>query len=94
MGSSLAEKLTSLGQPAKPNMLVRALHELLDGQDDSSKKLRMSMQIHLALVSNAPSQKEKTNNIKNEYMLSTQEAAQLMECSRPYVAMLVDGVRH
>jgi excisionase family DNA binding protein len=92
MGFGLAEKLALLGQPAKANLLVRALHELLDGQDAASKELRMAMQIHLAIASNSNgSRSNKKINVKNEDLLSTQEAAQLMDCSRPFVAMLIDA---
>lgn len=91
MGSSLAKKLAVLGQPAKSTLLARALHELLDGQDETAKQLRMTMQIHLARVSNESGGDKRPADAKNEDMLSTEEAAQLMDCSRPYVAMLIDA---
>ena len=89
MGLGLAKKLSAMGQPAQSGMLAHALHELLDGQDEASKALRLIMQIHLARVSNesvaAPAQAEAVE------MLSTEEAALLMDCSRPHVAMLIDA---
>lgn len=81
MALSLAEKLQAWGQPTTSSLIARALHDLLDGQDQSAKDLRTAVQIHLAIVANGGS----------EVMLSTEEAAQLMGCSRPYVAMLIDA---
>ena len=69
--------------------VVLALHEILDGADKAAIEARMRVQMHLVKVSSellagAPSQDE---------MLSTEKAAQMMKCSRPYVAMLVDRNR-
>ena len=89
MSLSLFEKLKALGQPVKPNIMARVLHELLDGQDDDAKALRLAMQIHLALVSNGI--RSKPAQAEGVEMLSTEEAAKLMDCSRPYVAMLIDA---
>lgn len=89
-GSSLAKKLTTLGQPIQPNILTSALHEILDGQDEMTKALRLAIQIHLARVSNG-SGSVKDAKGDNEEMLGTEAAAQLMNCSRPYVAMLIDA---
>ena len=91
VGLSLAEKLGALGQPAKSAVLARALHEMLDGQDEAARELRVAMQIHLARVSNARIGANRSADAENEDMLSTEEAAQLMDCSRPYVAMLIDA---
>jgi len=88
IGLGLAEKLAALGQQSKSSMLAFALHELLDGQDEAAKELRLAMQIHLARVSNGvakPAREERAD------MLSTEAAAKLMGCSRPYVAMLIDA---
>lgn len=84
----MARKLTAWGQPAKSGMLARALHELLDGDDDSARALRLNMQIHLARVSNAGGASPAVDDVD---MLSTEEAAKLMKCSRPHVAMLIDA---
>lgn len=91
ISASLAEKLAALGQPAKPSLLARALHELLDGQDDVARELRTAVQIHLARVSNGPTRSVPEVGLSGEEMLSTEDAAQIMGCSRPYVAMLVDA---
>lgn len=88
MASSLAKKLTALGQPATSALIERALRDLLDGQDQSTRQLRMSIQIHLAILANAG-----TADVGSEEMLSTEAAAKLMGCSRPYVAMLIDAER-
>jgi excisionase family DNA binding protein len=90
MACSLAEKLEALGQPAESSLIALALHELLDGQDPVARTLRAAIQIHLAIVSNG-SATETAEDVESDEMLSTQEAAQLMECSRPYVAMLIDA---
>lgn len=89
IASSLADKLVTLGQPATSGLIEQALHELLDGQDQASKALRAALQIHLAIVSNVGS--ATAADVKTEDMLSTEQAARLMECSRPYVAMLIDA---
>lgn len=89
MASSLADKLVALGQPATSGLIEQALHELLDGQDQAAKALRAAFQIHLAIVSNGGS--ATAADVKTEDMLSTEQAARLMECSRPYVAMLIDA---
>lgn len=91
MAFSLAEKLEALGQPAKSGLIARALHELLDGQDKSTKELRTAIQIHLAIVSNRGGAIDAAGYSHSEEMLSTEEAAKLMDCSRPYVAMLIDA---
>ena len=91
VGSGLARKLTALGEPAKPDVLARALHELLDGQDQAARELRTAIQVHLALVSNGRVDSDTAVNGENEDLLSTEAAAQLMNCSRPYVAMLIDA---
>lgn len=64
--------------------------ELLDGQDQVARALRADIQINLAIVSNESSS-ETAADVKDVKMLSTEEAAQLMGCSRPYVAMLIDA---
>ena len=90
IASGLAEKLTAWGQPAAPALIERALRDLLDGQDQSTKQLRAALQTHLAIVSNG-SPAYAAADAGNDDMLSTEQAAQLMGCSRPYVAMLIDA---
>jgi len=91
MASSLSEKLAAWGQPAASGLIERALHDLLDGQDRSSKELRTAIQIHLAIVANASVATDTVSYDDSEEMLSTEAAAKLMGCSRPYVAMLIDA---
>lgn len=69
--------------------VVDALHDILDGADLVSIDARTKVQMHLMHVANelligVPARDD---------MLSTEEAAKLMNCSRPYVAMLVDRKR-
>lgn len=91
MADGLAKKLAVSGRPFTQSLLADALHELLDGQGDESRNLRTEVQIHLAKVSNFQIRDLTATESKEQEMLSTQEAAQLMECSRPYVAMLIDA---
>jgi excisionase family DNA binding protein len=84
----LAARLSRRGT-IDPGAILTALHETLDGADEPSRRARLSAQLHLASVADdlvsgrAPACAER--------MLSTVEAAALMACSRPYVAMLVDS---
>ena len=91
MASGLARKIAASGQPSTQNLLAQALHELLDGQGEESRNLRTDIQIHLAMVSNFQIGDVAAAASEEQEMLSTQEAAQLMGCSRPYVAMLIDA---
>jgi len=72
-----------------PRTILRALHETLDGADEPSRRARLSAQLHLASV--ADDLVASGGPDRADRMLSTVEAAKLMACSRPYVAMLVDG---
>lgn len=91
MANGLVKKLAVSGRPYTQSLLADALHELLDGQGDESRNLRTEVQIHLAKVSNFQIRDLTAIEGKEQEMLSTQEAAELMGCSRPYVAMLVDA---
>lgn len=73
----------------KVSEVVVALHEILDGADPVSIDTRTKVQMHLMQVAN----ELLTGLPAKEDMLSTEEAAKLMSCSRPYVAMLVDRKR-
>ncbi len=91
---SLAEVAQGLASriPAfkdKVSEVVVALHEILDGADSVSIDTRTKVQMHLMQVAN----ELLAGRPAKEDMLSTEEAAQLMKCSRPYVAMLVDRKR-
>ena len=82
----LATKIPALGAAASGHV-VKALHELLDGADDTARATRTQVQLHLVrvaehLVASVAKKESK--------MLSTEQAARLMGCSRPYAAMLID----
>jgi len=72
-----------------PRAILRALHETLDGADEASRNARLSAQLHLASV--ADSLMAARSPARVDRMLSTVEAAELLACSRPYVAMLIDS---
>jgi excisionase family DNA binding protein len=90
VAAQLAAKLPALGQQAQPNLL-QALHDLLDGADEAARAARTQLQIHLVKVADhlIAAQSRQPNSAQR--MLSTEDAAQLMGCSRPYVAMLIDA---
>lgn len=90
VAEQLAAKLSALGASAQPNVL-QALHELLDGADEAARASRTQLQIHLIKVSDHLISTQSRQPITAQRMLSTEEAAQLMGCSRPYVAMLIDA---
>jgi excisionase family DNA binding protein len=60
-----------------------------DGADQASRNARLSAQLHLASV--ADSLMASLTPAHVDRMLSTVEAAEIMACSRPYVAMLIDS---
>jgi excisionase family DNA binding protein len=69
--------------------IAAALHDLLDGCDELSRLARVGMQHHLIQVAEDLLQNTESKVI--DKMLTTEQAATLMHCSRPYVAMLVDN---
>ena len=69
--------------------ILRALHETLDGADEASRNARLSAQLHLASVADSLMGARASTRVAR--MLSTVEAAEIMACSRPYVAMLIDS---
>lgn len=75
--------------PETTKTIAKALHELLDGQDELSRNLRMGMQHYLIEVAEFGAHAPR--NPGTETMLTTEAAAELMQCSRPYVAMLIDN---
>lgn len=91
MATRLAKRLAALGQPSTPSTLDKALRQLLEGQDELSRQLRTAMQIHLVNVSNERSGIESGKAGAETDLVSTEDAAHLMGCSRPYVAMLIDA---
>jgi excisionase family DNA binding protein len=68
--------------------IAAALHDLLDGRDELSRLARISMQHHLIQVAEDLLKNNEFPGV--DKMLTTEQAATLMRCSRPYVAMLVD----
>lgn len=74
--------------PEMTQAIAKALHDLLDGHDDLSRNMRIGMQHYLIGV--AELQRGALPK-PSDAMLTTEAAAELMQCSRPYVAMLIDN---
>lgn len=87
VAEGLATRIPSIKGKIPEVML--ALHEILDGADKVSIETRMKVQMHLVQVSN----ELLTGLPSKDDLLSTEQAALMMKCSRPYVAMLVDRNR-
>ena len=85
----LVSKIPSLGLRRMPQVLD-ALHEVLEGSDTIARATRTRLQMHLIKISDKlitePSHKSDDTDL-----LTTEQAAQLMGHSRPYVAMLIDS---
>jgi excisionase family DNA binding protein len=90
VADQLAAKLPELGMQAQPNLL-QALHDLLDGADEAARASRTQLQIHLIKVTDHLISVQGRSPTTAQRLLSTEAAAQLMGCSRPYVAMLIDA---
>jgi len=90
VADQLAVRLPALGVQAQSNLL-QALHDLLDGADETARASRTQLQIHLIKVADHLISAQGRQPSATQRMLSTEEAAQLMGCSRPYVAMLIDA---
>jgi excisionase family DNA binding protein len=88
LASGLASRLARK-KAIDSRAILRALHETLDGADEASRNARLSAQLHLASV--ADSLMGARSPARGDRMLSTVEAAEIMACSRPYVAMLIDS---
>jgi excisionase family DNA binding protein len=88
IAEGLASRVPNLA-PGATKTIAQALHELLDGQDEASRNLRMGMQHYLIEI--AELQGRATRKPSDDRMLTTEAAAELMQCSRPYVAMLIDN---
>lgn len=80
---------TTLGAQA----ISKALHQVLDGGSASALLARSHLQQYLFLVTQREIERQ-SQSVRAApvaaTMLTTQEAAQLMGCSRPHVAMLID----
>jgi excisionase family DNA binding protein len=69
------------------------LHQVLDGNDTQALRARTHLQQHLLLLSQQEIGRQDQDTADRSTaasMLTTQEAAALMGCSRPHVAMLID----
>ena len=91
MAQGLAHNLDEMGAHAEPGMIAQALGKLLCGQDKTTKQMRAAVQIYLALVSNGALKTNSCQVRKTDDFIATEEAALLMGCSRPHVAMLIDA---
>lgn len=88
LASGLASRLAR-DKTVDSRTILRALHETLDGTDEASRNARLAAQLHLATV--ADSLMGAMAPTRADQLLSTVEAAEMMACSRPYVAMLIDS---
>lgn len=75
-------------QSVDAKSLLAALHALLDGLDQESRDARLALQMHLAQVNYRLL--AGLSAAADNPLLSTEEAARMIGCSRPYVAMLID----
>lgn len=88
IAEGLAVRMPGL-KPDDATLVLKTLHELLDGQDEQARNIRKGMQYYLIEV--AEHQLRYSLGETSSKMLTTEEAAELMQCSRPYVAMLIDN---
>jgi excisionase family DNA binding protein len=65
------------------------LQEVLESPDEASRQIRGELQVYLAQV--ILNKDMRATPASADKMLSTEEAAQMMGRSRPYVAMLIDA---
>lgn len=72
--------------PGSTKAIAQALRELFSGNDELSRTRRLAMQHYLAETA----EQQDTTAQVTESMLSIDAAAELMQCNRPYVAMLMD----
>lgn len=80
-------------KPVNTSTLLEALHDALDGSDAAARQARTIMQLHLVRVSDRLLAGGLVSADADDPMLTTENAAQRMKCSRPYVAMLIDRGR-
>jgi excisionase family DNA binding protein len=89
----IAEALVAKVPALNPSMqqdIASTLHDLLDGRDEQARTTRIGIQYHLIQVAEDLLSNGGTGAEQSEKMLTTEQAAELMACSRPYVAMLID----
>ena len=69
--------------------LSKALHDVFDGLDERGRMARRQIQMHILEVNERLAYGHSAELA--DRMLSTEQAAQIMMKSRPYVAMLIDA---
>lgn len=77
-------------------VISKALHQVLDGTSASALRARSHLHQHLLLLTQQEIERQNQSTMAAPVavtMLTTQEAAQLIGCSRPHVAMLIDTGR-
>ena len=90
LAKGLAAKVPSLA--ASESELRRALQELLDARDERAARARTAIQYHLIRVAEEIALDYAPLG-SSDQLLTTEQAAALMNCSRPYVAMLADKAK-
>ena len=88
LAEGLVAKLPALHSGMQKE-IASALHELLDGRDEQARIARVGIQHHLIQVAENLLCSDDVQ--VEDKMLTTEQAAELMGCSRPYVAMLIDN---
>ncbi|HEX8403581.1 MAG TPA: helix-turn-helix domain-containing protein [Duganella sp.] len=88
IAEDLVQKVPDLASETTQT-ITRALHDLLDGRDELSRTRRIGIQHYLIEVAEVHGRTPSHSDA--ETMLTTEAAAELMHCSRPYVAMLIDN---
>lgn len=71
--------------------LTKVLHIAIDGQTSQAGRTRAMLQLHLARVAAMEALAPGVVRADADEMISTTEAASILGCSRPHVAMLIDG---
>ena len=92
LAKALSGRIRKL-KPVNTTTLLQVLHDALDGPDAAARQARTIMQLHLVRVSDRLLAGGPVAAQEDDPMLTTENAAQLMQCSRPYVAMLIDRGR-
>lgn len=87
IAEGLVQRVPNLA-PEMTKTITKALHELLDGHDELSRNTRIGILHYLIEVAELQGRAPLK---PNETMLTTETAAELMQCSRPYVVMLIDN---
>lgn len=86
IASAIASQLPEMG-PDTTSKVAVALKQLLEGEGEDSSDFRFVMGLYLLLAE----KKRVPKDDKSSDLLTTEGAAELMKCSRPYVAMLIDN---